>query len=143
MTDLEAINCTDKHLKTVEGLPLVFAILSLVGIAVWWWLWFLACAMAVDALVVQGRRWRCRQEKNTALMYFSLCFCVLSGICSLGGWIAMIYHSSIFGSFDNQTIFVFSIAGPVVYCCWIAHYVLVLVNLRAMISWMRNALGKA
>lgn len=53
----------------------------------------------------------------------------------------MIYWSTVYGSFNSQTIHVFSIVGPIVYGVWIIHYIITLINLRKMVNYMERAIA--
>jgi len=56
--------CTSHDLRIVSNLRPVFALLSLLGVAVYWWGYLLGAAMACDAFVVQFRRRSCAENKS-------------------------------------------------------------------------------
>ena len=136
---LSDINCTPHHLSIVRNLRPVFAGLSVLGVAVWWYAWLLAAAMAVDALVVQGRRRLCCHDEHATKMHASLALCVVSALVSGVAWACML--ASTVQAWSHAPMTVYAVAAPLVYAVWVPHFFLTLSNLSSMITWMSDALA--
>ena len=147
ISDLADINCTPHHYAIVKGLTPAFAILSLIGIGVWWFAWPLCAAMSADSFVVIFRRRKCINDKfwtNLALVSS-----VLNFFCSMACFVSLVIIARK-RDYSNRSVFnidelnhIFYIVGGIVYPVWFAHYIIVLCTLEKMKTWMKFSLGLA